>query len=74
MQRRQGCLEGLFELFMLNVIFDWLQDHFGFGRGVSCVGCGCGFLLLILFILLACNIIFSTDWFRATWSVLRSFT
>lgn len=73
MQRRQGCLEGLFELFMLNVIFDWLQDHFGFGRGFSCFGCGCGFLLLILFILLACNIIFSTDWFRATWFVLRSF-
>jgi hypothetical protein len=66
MQRRQGCLEGLFELFMLNVVFDWLQKRFGFGRGASCTGCGCGFVLLIIFLLLACNIIFGTNWLRAT--------
>ena len=67
MQRRpQGCLEGFFELFMLNALFDWLQKRFGFGRGASCTGCGCGFILLILFVLLACSIIFSTDWFRLT--------
>ncbi len=73
MRRRQGCLEGLFELFMLNLVFDWLQDHFGFGRGFSCFGCGCGFLLLIIFILLACNIIFGTDWFRLTHLVWKGF-
>lgn len=66
MRRRQGCLEGLLELFMLNVVFDWLQDRFGFGRGASCTGCGCGFILLIIFLFLACNIIFGTDWFRLT--------
>jgi len=71
MRRRQGCLEGLFELFMLNVVFDWLQDNFGFGRGPSCIGCGCGFLLLIIFILLACNIILGTDWFRLTLSLFQ---
>jgi predicted PurR-regulated permease PerM len=71
-QRRQGCLEGLFELFLLNRVFDWLQKKFGFGRGLSCTGIGCGFLLLIIFLLMACNIIFGTDWLRAT-SLLRSF-
>lgn len=65
-QRRQGCLEGLFELFLLNKAFDWLQNKFGFGRGLSCTGIGCGLLLLIIFILMACNIIFGTDWFRLT--------
>ena len=65
MEKRQGCLEGLLELFMLNVAFDWLQDKFGFGRGPSCVGCGCGLILLIIFLVLACNIIFfSTNWFQ----------
>lgn len=73
MKKKQGCLEGLLEMTMLSVVFDWLQDHFGFGRGVSCTGCGCGLLLLIIFILMACNIIFNTDWFRATLSVLQPF-
>jgi len=73
MERRQGCLEGLFELFMLNVVFDWLQENFGFGRGPSCFGCGCGCLMLIVFIFMACSIIFSTDWFRLTSSLLRGF-
>jgi hypothetical protein len=66
MQRRQGCLEGLLELTMLNVVFDWLEKRFGFGRGASCGGCGCGFLLLIIFLLVACSIIFGTDWFHLT--------
>jgi hypothetical protein len=35
MNRQRGCLEGLLELFFLTAIFDWLQDRFGFGRGVS---------------------------------------
>ena len=65
-QRRQGCLEGLLELSFLNVAFDWLQKKFGFGRGLSCTGIGCGLLLLIIFILMACNIIFGTDWFSLT--------
>ena len=65
-QRRQGCLEGLLELSILNVVFDWLQKKFGFGRGLSCTGIGCGLLLLIIFILMACNIIFGTDWFSLT--------
>jgi len=59
---RQGCLTGLFKLLMLDVVFDWLQDRFGFGRGCSCTGCGCGFILLILFIILALQVIFGTSW------------
>jgi len=47
---------------MLDVLFDWLQERFGFGRGASCTGCGCGFILLILFIALSCQVIFNTDW------------
>lgn len=61
---RRGCLEGLLELTLLTIAFQWLEDRFGFGRGCSCSGCGCGCLLLILFILLACSIIFATDWTR----------
>lgn len=62
--RQQGCLTGLFKLLMLDVVFDWLQDRFGFGRGVSCTGCGCGFILLILFIALSCQVIFGTNWLQ----------
>ena len=60
MNNRQGCFTGLFKLLMLDVVFDWLQDRFGFGRGCSCSGCGCGFILLILFIVLALQVIFGT--------------
>lgn len=63
MNDRQGCFSGLLKLLMLNWLFDWLQDRFGFGRGLSCTGCGCGFILLILFIAFSCSIIFSTNWF-----------
>lgn len=62
--RRQGCLAGLLELFLLNRLFDWLENRFGFGRGFSCGGCGCGIILLILLILFACGILGNTDWFR----------
>ena len=62
MNDRSGCLSGLLKLFFLNVIFDFLQDHFGFGRGVSCTGCGCGFVLMILFIVFACSIVTGTHW------------
>ncbi|MBN1139679.1 MAG: hypothetical protein JXM73_24110 [Anaerolineae bacterium] len=63
MRDKPGCLSGLLKLFFLNRIFDWLQDKFGFGRGVSCTGCGCGIILLILFVLLAFSVITGTDWF-----------
>lgn len=59
---RQGCLEGLLKLLMLTWLFDWLQDNFGFGRGP--LGCGCGIIFLILFILLACGVICNTNWLR----------
>lgn len=59
--RRDGCLEGLLKLLLLHVVFDWLQDNFGFGRG-GCSGCGCGVLLLLIFMALACRVIFQTDW------------
>ncbi|MCS7040012.1 MAG: hypothetical protein RMN24_12230 [Anaerolineae bacterium] len=63
-ERDQGCLAGLLEIIALAWLFDWLQDHFGFGRGCSISGCGCGFLLLCVFLTLLCGIVFNTDWFR----------
>lgn len=62
MDNRPGCLSGLLKLFLLDVVFDFLQDRFGFGRGASCGGCGCGFILLILFVIFACSIITGTNW------------
>ncbi len=64
MDRRPGCLSGLLKMAFLNAIFDWLQDRFGFGRGFSCTGIGCGVILLILFLILACSVMTGTDWFR----------
>ncbi len=64
MRDRPGCISGLFQLIMLDWVFDWLQDRFGFGRGCSCSGCGCGVILLILFIIMSCSVITGTDWFR----------
>ena len=64
MERRQGCLAGLLKLAVLDAVFDWLQDRFGFGRGCSCTGMGCGDILLILFIILSCGVVTGTDWFR----------
>ena len=62
MNDRPGCLSGLLKLFFVNVIFDFLQVRFGFGRGASCTGCGCGFILLCLSIAFTCSIIFGTNW------------
>jgi len=62
MERRQGCLVGLLKLAFLDAIFDWLQERFGFGRGFSCTGMGCGTILLILFLILACTTCANTDW------------
>ena len=64
MRDRPGCIPGLFQLIMLDWVFDWLQDRFGFGRGCSCSGCGCGVILLIIFIMMSCSVLTGTDWFR----------
>jgi hypothetical protein len=64
MRDRPGCLSGLFKLAFLNWLFDWLQDRFGFGRRLSCTGIGCGLILLVIFVLLACGVITGTDWLR----------
>ena len=61
--RRSGCLSGLFKLFLLDKVFDWMQERFGYKSG-SCMGCGCGFILMILFIWIAASIIFGTNWLR----------
>ena len=71
MNNRSGCLGGLFKLFALNWIFDFLQERFGFGRGLSCSGIGCGLILMVIFIVLACGIIGNTDWFKL-WSFIIS--
>lgn len=62
MKDRPGCLSGLLKLAFLNWIFDWLQERFGFGRGLSCTGCGCGIILLLLFLAFACSVVTGTDW------------
>ena len=64
MERRQGCLAGLLQLFMLNALFDWLQRRFGFGKGCSCSGCGCGLILTLLFIIIFLATCSGTDWTR----------
>jgi hypothetical protein len=63
MDRRPGCLGGLFRLAIIAAVFDWLQDRFGFGRGASCGGIGCGMILLLIFIILVCGTCATTDWF-----------
>ena len=66
MKSRDGCLSGILKLLLLTWLFDWLQDTFGWGREGSCTGCGCGCgcLLFVLFILLSCTVILSTNWFQ----------
>ncbi|GER79957.1 MAG: hypothetical protein M5U11_13380 [Anaerolineales bacterium] len=64
MRDRQGCLAGLLQLFLLDKLFDWLQNRFGFGKGCSCSGIGCGVILLVLFALFACGIFTNTDWLK----------
>jgi len=62
MDDRPGCLSGLLKLALLNWLFDWLQKRFGFGRGLSCTGIGCGIILLVVFLILACMVVTGTDW------------
>lgn len=64
MHNRPGCLSGIFKLLLLDWLFDWLQHRFGFGKGFSCMGCGCGIILLIIFVVLACGVLTNTDWFH----------
>lgn len=61
MNQRRGCLSGLLELFLLDKVFDWLQGRAGFGRG-GCMGCGCGMIMLVIFVVLAVSILFGTNW------------
>ncbi len=61
-EQRPGCLSGILKLFLLDKVFDWLQRRFGYKSG-SCMGCGCGFIMMIIFLYLAASIIFGTDWF-----------
>ena len=63
MDDRRGCLGGLFRLAIIAALFNWLQDRFGFGRGASCTGIGCGMILLLIFLLLVCGTCTGTDWF-----------
>ena len=64
MNTRPGCLSGILKLLLLDWLFDWLQHRFGFGRGASCGGCGCGVILLIIFLVFACQIVSQTNWFK----------
>lgn len=59
---RQGCLAGLLQLFLLDKLFVWLQRNFGFGRG--CMGIGCGFVFLCIFLFFFCQIVTGTNWFK----------
>jgi hypothetical protein len=65
MDDRPGCLIGLLKLFLLDKVFGWLQDRIGFGSG-SCFGCGCGFILLIIFVVILFSILFGTNWTHLT--------
>lgn len=64
MERRPGCLAGLLQLALLNTVYSWLQENFGFGQGCSCTGIGCGVIMLIIFIILTCSIITGTNWLQ----------
>jgi hypothetical protein len=63
-EKRSGCLTGLLKLFLLDALFDFLQEKVGFGRGCSCTGVGCGLVLFILFIGLSCSVLAGIDWTR----------
>jgi hypothetical protein len=60
---RPGCLAGLLKLTLLNWVYDFLQHNIGFGRR-SCGGCGCGVIMLIIFIVLVCQIVTNTNWLK----------
>ena len=62
MNNQRGCLSGILELFLLTALFDWLEKRFGFGRGCSCTGLGCGLIILVVFACTACSILTGTNW------------
>jgi hypothetical protein len=62
MNQRPGCLGGLLRLALLTALFDWLEDRFGFGRGLSCGGLGCGLILLFICIVLVCGTCSGVNW------------
>lgn len=51
-RRQPGCPAGLMKLLMLSWLFDWLQRRFGVRRRTSCSGCGCSFIVLLIFVAL----------------------
>ncbi len=59
---RPGCLGGLLRLALLAWLFEFLEERFGFGKGCSCSGVGCGVVFLVLFVILACYILATTHW------------
>ncbi len=61
---RPGCLTGLLRIVLLVWVYDWLQEHFGWGRGCSCTGLGCGLIFFLIFLALLCSMLFGTDWTR----------
>lgn len=61
MDKRPGCLTGLFELFLVDKVYKWSQKQFGFGRGGFC-GCGCGLILFLIMVGLVCSVLTGTDW------------
>lgn len=63
---RPGCLGGLLRLVLLTWLFEFLEERFGFGKGCSCSGVGCGVILLVLFVLLACYFLATTRWGHLT--------
>ncbi len=63
MDDRPGCLVGLLKLTLLRWAYEFLQKTFGWKSG-SCTGCGCGFIIFLIFLILVLSILFSTDWFK----------
>jgi hypothetical protein len=61
MDNRPGCLVGLLKISLLNWAYNGLQRAFGW-KSHSCLGCGCGLILFILFILILFSILGGTDW------------
>jgi hypothetical protein len=62
--RKPGCLGGLFQLAMVTWVFDFLQGRFGFGKGASCSGFGCGCIMLVIFLAVICSIVTGTNWLK----------
>ncbi len=64
MRERDGWLNRVLELLLLTAALGWLERRFGFGRGCSCTGRGCGTVLLLVFLILLCGTLSGIDWHR----------